>query len=197
MQAPSRCSARCFLIEKIEPAASSRLFRVEPWAAGADLTTRGQLQEALMSHWHDTMVDQAGNRWCGLRDGLDDFRSGGARNRHRGLGSRNLTASCRSAELRSRSARQIERAIAAAPACRRWRASRACGRSRGRTSPARHQTGIKNRVRMPASSGSVCSSHLTTPTGANSPIAPPVRLAMRTTSFRGFIGTIRQSVRAK
>jgi hypothetical protein len=27
-------------------------------AAGGDLSTRGNLQEAKMSHWHDTMVDR-------------------------------------------------------------------------------------------------------------------------------------------
>ena len=30
----------------------------EPWAAGADLSTRGKPQEAFMTHWHDTMVDR-------------------------------------------------------------------------------------------------------------------------------------------
>jgi hypothetical protein len=31
---------------------------VEPCAAGGDLTTRGDLQEAVMTHWHDSMVDR-------------------------------------------------------------------------------------------------------------------------------------------
>lgn len=30
----------------------------EPSAAGEDLPTRGNLQEAVMTHWHDTMVDR-------------------------------------------------------------------------------------------------------------------------------------------
>ena len=30
----------------------------EPRADGGDLTTRGDLQEAAMTHWHDSMVDQ-------------------------------------------------------------------------------------------------------------------------------------------
>jgi hypothetical protein len=30
----------------------------EPSAAGDDLPTRGNLQEAVMTHWHDTMVDR-------------------------------------------------------------------------------------------------------------------------------------------
>jgi hypothetical protein len=30
----------------------------EPWAFGADLFTRGNLQEAVMTHWHDSMVDR-------------------------------------------------------------------------------------------------------------------------------------------
>ena len=29
----------------------------EPLAVAKDLSGRGSLQEALMSHWHDTMVD--------------------------------------------------------------------------------------------------------------------------------------------
>jgi hypothetical protein len=30
----------------------------EPWAAGEDLITRGNLSEAPMTHWHDTMVER-------------------------------------------------------------------------------------------------------------------------------------------
>jgi len=30
----------------------------EPWAAGGDLPGTGNLQEAVMTHWHDTMVDR-------------------------------------------------------------------------------------------------------------------------------------------
>jgi len=47
-----------------EPAADvavislERFVPFEPWAAGADVTTRGKPQEALMTHWHDTMVDR-------------------------------------------------------------------------------------------------------------------------------------------
>src|SRR5205085_9337888 len=36
---------------------------------------------------------QARNGWCGLRGGLDDFRSGRARGHHCGLDSRDLTRS--------------------------------------------------------------------------------------------------------
>jgi hypothetical protein len=46
------------LSKKFELAASIAVVPFEPWSAGADLMTRGQLQEALMTHWHDTMVDQ-------------------------------------------------------------------------------------------------------------------------------------------
>jgi hypothetical protein len=34
---------------------------------------------------------------------------------------------------------------------------------------------------MPASSGSAINSHLTTPTGANSPMAPPIALVIQMT----------------
>ena len=30
----------------------------EPCATGGDITTRDKFQEAVMSHWHDTMVDR-------------------------------------------------------------------------------------------------------------------------------------------
>ena len=33
----------------------------EPWATGGDLPVRGEFLEAIMSHWHDTMVDQPEN----------------------------------------------------------------------------------------------------------------------------------------
>jgi hypothetical protein len=46
------------LFKKFEPPAFIAVVPLEPWSAGADLMTRGQLQEALMTHWHDTMVDQ-------------------------------------------------------------------------------------------------------------------------------------------
>ena len=42
----------------MEPAATPAIIVVEPSAAGGDLTTRGDLQEAKMTHWHDTMVDR-------------------------------------------------------------------------------------------------------------------------------------------
>jgi hypothetical protein len=42
----------------MEPATTPAIVVVEPSAAGGDLTTRGDLQEAKMTHWHDTMVDQ-------------------------------------------------------------------------------------------------------------------------------------------
>ena len=41
-----------------EPAADAGIDSFEPEAAGADLTGRGNLQEAVMTHWHDTMVDR-------------------------------------------------------------------------------------------------------------------------------------------
>jgi hypothetical protein len=41
-----------------EPTASATVVLIEPWAAGADQITRDQLQEAFMTHWHDTMVDR-------------------------------------------------------------------------------------------------------------------------------------------
>jgi hypothetical protein len=31
---------------------------VEPSSAAADITSRGNLQEAKMTHWHDSMVDR-------------------------------------------------------------------------------------------------------------------------------------------
>ena len=44
----------------MEPAATSAI--ITAWlnlnAAGEDLTTRGDLQEAVMNHWHDSMVDR-------------------------------------------------------------------------------------------------------------------------------------------
>jgi hypothetical protein len=42
----------------MEPAANAAVVVFEPCAAGGDLTTRGKLQEAVMTHWHDTMVDR-------------------------------------------------------------------------------------------------------------------------------------------
>jgi hypothetical protein len=42
----------------MEPAAAAAIVMFEPCAAGGDLTTRGDLQEAVMTHWHDTMVDR-------------------------------------------------------------------------------------------------------------------------------------------
>jgi hypothetical protein len=52
------CGARCIFWPEFELAASAAVVPFEPWTAGADLITRGQLQEALMTHWHDTMVDR-------------------------------------------------------------------------------------------------------------------------------------------
>jgi hypothetical protein len=42
------------------PTASSKVIagEIEPRAAGRDITGRGNLQEARMTHWHDTMVDR-------------------------------------------------------------------------------------------------------------------------------------------
>ena len=31
---------------------------IEPGTLGGDLTTRGNLLEAVMTHWHDSMVDR-------------------------------------------------------------------------------------------------------------------------------------------
>ena len=42
----------------MEPAAPATIIPVEPCAAGEDLISRGKLQEAVMTHWHDTMVDR-------------------------------------------------------------------------------------------------------------------------------------------
>jgi hypothetical protein len=41
-----------------EPAATPAIIVVEPWTSGRDLPTGGDLQEAVMAHWHDTMVDR-------------------------------------------------------------------------------------------------------------------------------------------
>ena len=40
-----------------EPAAIAGISLFEPEAAGGDLHRRGNLQEAVMTNWHDTMVD--------------------------------------------------------------------------------------------------------------------------------------------
>ena len=41
-----------------EPAADAGVNLFEPEAAGGDLHRRGNLQEAVMTNWHDTMVDR-------------------------------------------------------------------------------------------------------------------------------------------
>ena len=41
-----------------EPAADAGINLFEPEAAGGDLHRRGNLQEAVMNNWHDTMVDR-------------------------------------------------------------------------------------------------------------------------------------------
>ena len=41
-----------------EPAADVGINLFEPEAAGGDLHRRGNLQEAVMTNWHDTMVDR-------------------------------------------------------------------------------------------------------------------------------------------
>jgi hypothetical protein len=41
-----------------EPAANVGVKFFEPLAAGGDLSHRGNLQEAVMTHWHDTMVER-------------------------------------------------------------------------------------------------------------------------------------------
>ena len=42
----------------MEPGATAGIILFEPLAAGGDLSTRGNLQEAVMTHWHDSMVDR-------------------------------------------------------------------------------------------------------------------------------------------
>jgi hypothetical protein len=43
----------------MEPAASAAVIPFEPSAAGRDLPTRGtSSREAVVNHWHDTMVDR-------------------------------------------------------------------------------------------------------------------------------------------
>lgn len=42
----------------MEPAANAALIVVEPRAVGEDLPTSGNLWEAVMTHWHDSMVDR-------------------------------------------------------------------------------------------------------------------------------------------
>jgi hypothetical protein len=42
----------------MEPAAAAGGYVFEPRAAGGDPSTRDNLQEAVMTHWHDTMVDR-------------------------------------------------------------------------------------------------------------------------------------------
>ena len=42
----------------MEPAAAAAIIMFEPFAAGGDLPARGNIQEAVMTHWHDTMVDR-------------------------------------------------------------------------------------------------------------------------------------------
>jgi hypothetical protein len=41
----------------VEPAASGGIIGLE-YAAGGGSPTRGDLQEAVMTRWHDTMVDR-------------------------------------------------------------------------------------------------------------------------------------------
>jgi hypothetical protein len=42
----------------MESVASAAIILVEPCAAGGDLISRGRFREAVMTHWHDTMVDR-------------------------------------------------------------------------------------------------------------------------------------------
>jgi hypothetical protein len=42
----------------MEPAAAAAIIMFEPSAAGGDLSAGGNFQEAVMTHWHDTMVDR-------------------------------------------------------------------------------------------------------------------------------------------
>jgi len=48
------------LVAPTEPPAAAAIIRrvFEPSAAGGDLSTRGNPQEAVMTHWHDSMVDR-------------------------------------------------------------------------------------------------------------------------------------------
>jgi hypothetical protein len=42
----------------MEPAAAAAIIMFEPSTAGGDLSAGGNFQEAVMTHWHDTMVDR-------------------------------------------------------------------------------------------------------------------------------------------
>jgi len=42
----------------MEPAATAGIIPFEPLAVGGDLSARGNPQEAVMTHWHDSMVDR-------------------------------------------------------------------------------------------------------------------------------------------
>ena len=52
-----------------EPAANVGIDSFEPCAAGEDLTGRGKLQEAVMTHWHDRMVDRPETDGAGYATG--------------------------------------------------------------------------------------------------------------------------------
>jgi hypothetical protein len=52
-----------------EPTADAGIDLFEPQAAGGDLTGRGNLQEAVMTHWHDTMVDRPETDGAGYATG--------------------------------------------------------------------------------------------------------------------------------
>jgi hypothetical protein len=42
----------------MEPVANAAISLFEPSAVGGDLPSSGNLQEAGMTHWHDSMVDR-------------------------------------------------------------------------------------------------------------------------------------------
>ena len=52
-----------------EPAANTGIDSFEPQDAGADSSGRGNLQEAVMTHWHDTMVDRPETEGAGYATG--------------------------------------------------------------------------------------------------------------------------------
>jgi hypothetical protein len=52
-----------------EPAADVAIDSFEPQAAGEDLIGTGNLQEAVMTNWHDTMVDRPETDGAGYATG--------------------------------------------------------------------------------------------------------------------------------
>jgi hypothetical protein len=52
-----------------EPATDAAIDSFEPQAAGEDLIGTGNLQEAVMTNWHDTMVDRPETDGAGYATG--------------------------------------------------------------------------------------------------------------------------------